>query len=195
MVRATILWVLVALHAAGALAQTGGTVYRINPGDTLSISVLEDPGLNTGALVRPDGRISMPLAGDIVAEGRTPPEVASAIRRALSSTFVAPPTVTVAVTGLGEERLVGGVFAIGEIANPGRYDLDVPVDILQFLALAGGPGPFAATRRIQVRRMIDGRQTVMLFDYDVVTEGLVPSTPIMLRDGDVVVVPQRRLFE
>ena len=195
MVRATILWVLVALHAAGALAQTPGTVYRIKPGDTLSVSVLEDPGLNTGALVRPDGRISMPLAGDIVAEGRTPTEVASAIRRALASTFVAPPTVTVAVTGLGDEPTVDGVFAIGEIANPGRYELDAPVDILQFLALAGGPGPFAATGRIQVRRMVNGQQTVMLFDYDMVTDGLVPSTPIMLRNGDVVVVPQRRLFE
>lgn len=200
MARLLILCVLTATLLGGALAvpasaQTRGTPYRIQPGDTLSVTVLEDPGLNSSVLVRPDGRISLPLAGTIDAQNRTPEEVQALIRRALSRDFVAPPTVTVALTGVGEASELPGVFALGEIGRPGRYDLTEPLDILQFLAIAGGPGPFAATRRIQVRRVIDGKPTVILFDYDVVTDGEVPITPIQLVDGDVVVVPQRRLFE
>jgi polysaccharide export outer membrane protein len=174
--------------------------YLIRLGDRLDVSVLEDPAIGRQVLVRPDGRITLPLAGTLDAAGRTPEALAVAIRRALARDFVEPPTVTVAVVGLGVEALpegatgAGTIYVLGQVGAPGRYDVALPIDILQMLAVAGGPGVFAATQRIQVRRRQSGDQ-IFLFDYDAVEHGTVPLTPIELRDGDVVVVPERGLFE
>lgn len=184
------------LMVGAAAAQS----YLIQPGDRLSISVLEDATLNRQVLVRPDGRISLPLAGSVQAGGRTPEAVEQAIRRALSRDFVQPPTVTVSLESLAEPGRadpgsLAKVFVIGQVAQPGRYDLETPIDLLQALAVAGGPGVFAATSRVQVRRRVDGAETVLLYNYDLIEDGMVPSESILLRDGDVVVVPQRGLFE
>lgn len=176
--------------------------YRVALGDSLEISVLEDPGLNRTVLVRPDGRISLPLAGTVQAEGNTPEEIQAIIRRNLSQQFVSPPTVTVSVVGVGrgpaslaEEETVS-VYVLGQVGRPGVYQVTQPVDALRVLALAGGPGTFAARNRVQVRRRAaDGGETVMLLDYDSIERGLVPSAEILVADGDVIVVPERRLFE
>jgi polysaccharide export outer membrane protein len=180
-----------------AAAQSGrADEYRIAIGDRLSISVLEDPGLNQTVLVRPDGRISLPLAGTVDARGRSPEELQAAIRRALARDFIDPPTVTVAVTGLGpEETVLARIYVIGQVASPGALDVELPLDILQALALAGGPSAFAATRRIQVRRTTNGRQSVQLFDYDQIDSGALPYVDFSMADGDVIVVPERGLFE
>jgi polysaccharide export outer membrane protein len=185
------------LAAAGvSKAQT----YLLQPGDRIEVSVLEDPGLNRAVLVRPDGRISLPLAGTIVAGGQTPEAVEAAIRRALSRQFVQPPTVTVALVSVADPAAVAAagsatVYVIGEVNQPGALNVTLPIDVLQALALAGGPGTFAARQRIQVRRRGAGGETVLLFDYDMIEDGLVPSAEIALADGDVIVVPERRLFE
>jgi polysaccharide export outer membrane protein len=185
------------LAAAGvSKAQT----YLLQPGDRIEVSVLEDPGLNRAVLVRPDGRISLPLAGSIMAGGQTPEAVEAAIRRALSRQFVQPPTVTVALVSVADPAAVAAagsatVYVIGEVNQPGALNVTLPIDVLQALALAGGPGTFAARQRIQVRRRGAGGETVLLFDYDMIEDGLVPSAEIALADGDVIVVPERRLFE
>lgn len=189
---------LVALagFAGGVAAQD----YQIRIGDTLDVSVLEDPGLNRQVLVRPDGKISLPLAGTFQAAGVTPEALQAAIRRRLAGSFVEPPSVTVAVTDLGEggalsEGQRGTIYVIGEVRDPGRYDVDLPIDVLQALALSGGPGAFAARTRIQIRRRTPEGERVFLFDYDSLEDGLVPSAPIGLAAGDVIVVPERGLFE
>ena len=174
--------------------------YQLQPGDRIEISVLEDPALNRGVLVRPDGLISLPLVGTVEAAGRSPEEVAAAIRNALSRDFVTPPTVTVSLVGLGSPELADGVepariYVLGEVGRPGPIDVVLPLDILQALSLAGGPGTFAARERIQVRRRVGAEETVMLFDYDLIEDGAVPLERILLADGDVIVVPQRSLFE
>jgi len=191
-------WVWVLFCAGVAFAQS----YEIQPGDRLEVSVLEDPSLNRTVLVRPDGRISMPLIGSVEVLGQTPEQVQVEIRRRLSRDFVTPPSVTVALSSLGSpgeaDQLAGSVAAIyvlGAVGSPGRYDLILPVDILQALAISGGPSPFAATSRIQVRRRSGGSDSVMFFDYTAVEDGIVPLTPIALNDGDVIVVPERGLFE
>jgi polysaccharide export outer membrane protein len=174
----------------------GQGIYRIQPGDVLSVSVLEDPGLNQTVLVRPDGRISLPLAGTIQVEGLSPEDAQNAIRRNLSREFVSPPTVTVALqSSAGEAAGLISVYVLGQVGNAGRFDVEAPIELLQLLAIAGGPSPFAATSRIQVRRRTQAGDEVRLFDYDSVEEGLVPIEQIMIRDGDVIVVPERSLFE
>jgi len=155
MLRWFTIWLMVALGGS-ALAQD----YQIKPGDRLDISVLEDPGLNRQVLVRPDGKISMPLAGSIDAANRTPEQVQVAIRRALARDFVQPPAVTVSLLSVADEALgpEGGatIYLIGQVRAPGRYDLPLPINALQALAVAGGPDVFAARHRIQIRRRENG---------------------------------------
>ena len=181
----------------GAAAQD----YSIRIGDRLDVSVIEDPGLNRQVLVRPDGRISLPLAGTLVAAGRTPEALQAAIRQALARDFVSPPTVTVALAALAPETSVvddattATIYVVGQVGSPGRFDVPTPIDALQMLAVAGGPSPFAARQRIQIRRRSGGAEQVLLFDYDLVERGLAPGGAVALMDGDVIVVPERRLFE
>jgi len=173
--------------------------YRLGPGDVIEVSVLEDSSLNRQVLVRPDGKISLPLAGTIDAAERTPEELQAAIRNALAEDFIEPPTVTVSLitarADLDEEDEVQLIYVIGQVANPGRFEILEPVNVLQALAIAGGPGVFAATRRIQVRKRDEnGGETVTLFDYDAVQDGSGIAL-LEVGDGDVIVVPERGLFE
>jgi polysaccharide export outer membrane protein len=193
----TAILALVLVLAGPARAQVDDEgVYRLQPGDVIAISVLEDPGLNQSVLVRPDGRISLPLAGTIEVEGLSPEEVSRAIRRNLAKDFVAPPTVTVSLSSSAEEAdELTRVFVLGQVGNAGTYEVELPMDLLQLLAIAGGPSAFAATERIQLRRRVNGVDHVYLFDYEAIEDGLVPVASLMLQEGDVVVVPERGLFE
>lgn len=202
MIRTFVMGAGLVVVASPALAQEA-PAYRLQPGDRVEISVLEDPGLNRQVLIGPDGRISLPLAGSVRAGGQTVDALQSAIRGRLADDFIEPPTVTVSLTGVAEgaaeeavdPALLSTIYIIGQVQGPGRYDLEPPVDILQALAVAGGASTFAARDRIQIRRRVDGADVMILFDYDQVEDGVVPIQPIELQDGDVVVVPERGLFE
>jgi len=180
----------------------GEDVFMLSPGDTVSVSVLEDASLNRDLLVRPDGLVSFPLAGALQAEGRSPEALAAAIRARLSQDFIEPPTVTVALTSTAteteeeeEEDRLKFIYVIGQVGSPGRHEIEEPVDVLRALAIAGGPGVFAATSRIQLRRRDEnGGETVTLFDYEAVQEG-AGIRLLEVGDGDVVVVPERGIFE
>lgn len=194
---------LVAMMAFTGMVQAQGEPYLLRPGDTIEVSILEDPSLNRTVLIRPDGRVALPLAGTVVAGGRSPEEVRDSVRNALAREFVQPPSVTVSVVGvalddplLDEDAEPGRIYILGQVGSPGVFDVILPIDALRALALAGGPGTFAATNRIQIRRRTaDGAESVMLFDYEAVERGLVPSDDIRLQTEDVIVVPERRLFE
>lgn len=199
MMRLIAVWLAAALAVgSGAWAQDG---YLLQPGDRIEISVLEDPGLNRTVLVRPDGLITMPLVGTVPAAGLTPEDVALRVRRALARDFIEPPSVTVSLVGLAKSlaELLDArvdIYVIGQVGNPGLLQVELPIDALQALALAGGPGTFAARQRIQIRRRdAAGADQVLLFDYDAVERGEVPMDDISLAAGDVIVVPERRLFE
>lgn len=175
--------------------------YLLAAGDTIEISVLEDPSLNRQALIRPDGKISLPLAGTLAAAGKTTDELQRLIRSRLGRDFVDPPTVTVSLVGLSaqsasQETGLATVYVLGEVGAPGRYDVALPMDVLQLLAMSGGPRVFAARDRMQIRRTNrDGGEEVMVFDYDAVERGAAPINRIQIGDGDVLVVPERGLFE
>ncbi len=176
--------------------------YELKPGDRVSVSVLEDPMLDREALIAPDGRIALPLAGSLKAEGLTPAQLQGVVRRRLRSRFVEPPTVTVSLVALGEpeeEDTPREVYVLGEVKNPGlyKYDPETTINVLQALTMAGGPGPFAATGRIQVRQTEGEIQILRLFDYEAVEDGLIntPRDLEALGDGAVIIVPERGLFE
>jgi polysaccharide export outer membrane protein len=182
---------LALLVAPMALAQDS---YRIKPGDVLRVEVLEDATLNRSALVLPDGRISLPLAGTVAAGGRSVEAVQADIASALAPNFAAAPTVFVGLEQLGQATATTGggitVYVMGEAAKPGKYTVRSGSSILQVLAETGGMTRFAAADRIQVQR---GGQ-VMMFDYRAVERGAA-ATPVVVKTGDVIVIPTRRLFE
>lgn len=172
--------------------------FRLSPGTVVEVQVLEDPSLNRQVLVQPDGLIAFPLAGYLQADGKTPQELADDIRAALTDDFLDPPTVTVSLIAGSTPGVTGfqTFYVIGQVGAPGRHQTEEPVHILQALAIAGGPGAFAAKRRIQIRkRAQDGTEMLRLFDMEAVEDGQLVSELLVIGDGDVIFVPERGLFE
>lgn len=192
--------VVLSLMAPPAMAQTA---YRVSPGDVLQLEVLEDPSMNRALLVLPDGSITIPQAGTIKAGGLSVADVQAAVTTALTPSFAKAPTVYLAVGQLAP-RATGGtaatprtisVYAIGEVAKPGLIEVAPRTTVLQFLAQAGGFTNFAATKRIQVRRTdTAGIEHAYQFNYAALLSG-ARGPVIYLQEGDVIVVPQRMLFE
>ena len=182
------------LAAPMALAQAAG--YRIQPGDMLSVTVLEDETLNRQALVLPDGRISVPLAGSVRAQGQTVESVEKTIADRLASNFAVRPNVFVSVTTVDEEGLLFPIYVLGRVGEPGLREVEVGTNLLQAISLAGGLDRFAATKRIQLRRRnADGQEQLFVFNYKAVERGAAIESMITMREGDVILVPERRLFE
>jgi len=196
---------LVALFVMAGLAgtATAQSSYSIQPGDTLQIEVLEDPELGRNVLVLPDGSISFPLAGSVRAGGRTVDGVARTISSRLASDFAVEPTVLVSVASLAPEREqqdnadLMDIYIIGEANQPGLREVETGTTLLQFLAEAGGLSRFAAEKRIQLRRIdpASGQERVYRFNYRTMGGDNSISGTTVLAPGDVIVVPERRLFE
>jgi len=187
---------------SGATAQDN---YLIRPGDTLQIEVLEDSSLNRITLVLPDGTISFPMAGTISTNGRSVDDLRQSLSSALAPNFASAPNVYVSIATLAERRPTGSgpsrtmdVYALGEVAAPGRMEIKRGTTLLQFLAESGGLTIFAAEKRIELHRTDKntGAITTYLFNYRTPgggTTGISGSTG--LASGDVIKVPRRRLFE
>lgn len=175
--------------------------YRIRAGDVLRVEVLEDTALNREVLVLPDGRISFPLVGTLQVGGNTVNQARAALTSALEPNFAVAPSVFVSIARLREPGQPAApatirVYALGEIANPGLREVVPGTTLLQFLSQSGGLSRFAATRRIQLRRVdADGRERVYPIDYRAIERGQALANPIVLQEGDVILVPERRLFE
>lgn len=203
----TLFMLLAALVAAslmtvsGAVAQDG---YRIQSGDVLRIEVLEDPTLSRAALVTPDGRISLPLAGNVMARGRSVEQVQSELADRLAKNFAVRPNVFVSLQSLSEQvpgaiatQDLISVYVLGEAARPGRLDVEKGTTLLQLFAQMGGFSDFAAKKRVQLRRTDpqSGKETIYNFNYKMMERGESNSGSTVMTDGDVVVIPQRGLFE
>lgn len=188
------------LLMATALTASAQDRYTIQPGDVLQIEVLEDSSLNRNALVLPDGTISFPLVGTVRAGGRSTSSVQQAIVSGLSGSFANTPNVLVAVSQVGQAGAANAagtidVFVMGEVNTPGKVTVDTGTSLLQFLAESGGFTRFAATKRIQLRRSRGGKSQFFNFNYKAVESGAASVNTLVLRDGDVIIVPERRLFE
>ncbi len=169
--------------------------YRLAPGDVLRFEVLEDSSLNRTLLVAPDGRIAVPLVGTVVAGGQTLDTLRSDLASRLAPNFAAPPTVFVALENRPDPReetpSLIGIYVMGESRSPGRIEVLEGTTVLQFFATMGGFTNFAAQRRIQLRR----GATTWGIDYRAIEAGTSDSGSVTLMDGDIFIIPQRRLFE
>jgi polysaccharide export outer membrane protein len=155
--------------------------YTIGPGDVLQIVVRKEPDLSRDVLVRLDGRITVPLLGDLDAEGRSPKQISEDIARGLAR-FVNDPWVTVAVG----QALSARAYVIGQVVRSGEIPLSVPLTVVQALALSGGFKEFAKRDAI----MVVGRdRKVATFDFKKFETGRDLEQNVTLKPGDTVVVP------
>lgn len=162
----------------------GSGAYVIGPEDTLDISVWKDETLKATTLVRPDGGISFPLVGELIAAGKTADQVRDELKKRLEK-YIPDAVVTVAVVHVASYR----VYVLGRVNKPGDFAVGRDVDILQALTLAGGLTPFAHENDIRVVRKLDGKSVTIAFRYaDALNDGDL-SQNITLRSGDVVLVP------
>ncbi len=203
-------WTIGAFALMLSLGATSTTVnaegYGVRNGDVLRIEVLEDPSLNRSVLVAPDGRITIPMAGSIRARGRTVGAIQRNLATLLASNFALPPNVYVSVEKLADRvsrsrtpaaEATIDIYLVGEAAKPGKLAVSSGTTLLQLFAEMGGFSKFAATKRIQLRRT-DPRtkaQTVYKFNYKAIETNASSNGNTELQDGDVIIIPQRRLFE
>jgi len=156
--------------------------YKLGAGDKLRIEVYKDAQLSQSVQIRPDGKITLPLVGDLEATDHTPIELRDTITKSLKE-YMTNPVVTVIVV----EATAATAYVMGEVNHPGAVNLQAPLTILQALALAGGLKDFADAKNIKIlRKTATGVQTIA-FNY----KDAVKSTraPLYLRPGDTVVVP------
>lgn len=178
--------------------------YAVRAGDTLKIEVLEDNTLNRAVLVDPKGAIALPEAGSIPVAGQSVDAIAAAITAKIGASFATPPHVYVALQqvavpvagGAGSGKLVD-VYVVGEANKLGKFSVKSGTTALQAFAEMGGFTKFAATKRIQIRHTDakTGAASTTKLNYDAIEAGTSSDGAMTLQAGDVIIVPQRHLFE
>jgi polysaccharide export outer membrane protein len=161
-----------------------GDEYVIQPGDVLAISVWREPNLEKDVLVRPDGILNFPLAGDVPAAGKTVEQLRKELADRLTK-FVPDPVVLVSVKAVAGNK----IYVVGKVNKPGEYPTNRPVDVMQILSMAGGLSPYASENKIKILRRVNGEQKTFLFRYSDVEKGKNLEQNIVLQGGDIVVVP------
>ena len=154
----------------------------MGPGDKLRVELYGEPQLSQTLQVRPDGKITLGLVGDVLAAGRTPLELRDSLTTAFKS-YLNNPSVSVIV----QDAVANQIIVSGEVATPGPQVLLGPVTILEAIAKAGGPKEFAKTSKIYVLRKSAGAVQRLDADYKDALNG--KELPMVLQPGDTVVVP------
>jgi len=158
--------------------------YVIGIGDVLGIAFWREQALSGDVVVRPDGKISLPLLNDVQASGSTPEELARTLARTAVK-FVDEPDVAVIVKEIHSRR----VFLVGQVAAPGMVPLTGDMNVLQLIAVGGGLLEYADRKNIVITRTQDRQEMRFRFNYDDVLKGKNVRQNIILRPGDTVVVP------
>ena len=175
------------LPPAPATAQTTDYSYVIGAGDSVNIIVWRNPELSLSVPVRPDGKVSAPLVDELVAQGKTPPELARDIEKKLS-TYVRDPVVTVIVTGF-----VGPyseqIRVVGEAARPLFLPYKQKMTLLDVMIAVGGLTDFADGNRAIIQRTSDGGKQYAVRLKDLIKRGDT-SANVEMRPGDILIIPQ-----
>lgn len=158
--------------------------YLVQPGDVLQIMVWREPDMQAEVVVSPDGYFSMPLLGEIHANGKSITQLRKELVTRIQ-TFVPDADVTVMV----KQALGNKIYVIGKVNRPGEYVLNRNVDVMQALSMAAGIAKFADVDQVKILRRTAKAQQVLSFDYSQVEDGKNLEQNIVLKPGDVVVVP------
>jgi len=184
------------LSASGVAAQTSSPAsapansptlssdYRIGPEDVLNVVFWRDTELSAEVMVRPDGKISLPLLNDLQAAGFTPEELRQRLIEAAEK-FIEEPNASVVVKSVNSRK----VFITGMVSKPSAYPLVGTMTVLQLIATAGGLLEYADKDKIQIIRVVDGKTDYFKFNYSEVMRRRNVDQNIDLRPGDTVVVP------
>lgn len=160
--------------------------YVIGPDDVLSVVFWRENDLSAEVVVRPDGKISLPLLNDVEAAGLTPEQLRERLAKQAVA-FVKDPQATVVVKAINSRK----VFITGQVEKAGSYPLTSRMSVMQLIAMAGGLREYAKRDRIVVMRHQQGREVRFRFDYNKVLEGRngEDAQNLDLKPGDTVVVP------
>jgi polysaccharide export outer membrane protein len=159
--------------------------YVIGPDDLLSVVFWRDQQLSADVVVRPDGKISLPLLDDVQAAGLTPRQLRDRLLTE-ARRFIAEPVATVVVRQVNSRK----VYITGLVARPGQYPLTSSMTVLQLIATAGGLQDFAKAREIRIVRNEDGKPVNIKFDYDEMMKRPDKTAQnIELKPGDTIIVP------
>ena len=156
--------------------------YILGTDDAIMVHVWKEPTISGPLVIRPDGRISLPLVGDLPAAGLTPMALATSISDNLKK-FINDPSVTVTVTAVNSRKL----FFIGEVMHSGAIPLTRPLTMLQAIAAAGGLTPYANKKKIVIQRTVNGKTVFIPFNYDKALK-LGDEQGVVLAPGDTIVV-------
>jgi len=169
---------------ARGVADTPVADYRLHPGDKVEISVWKETELQKTIVVSPDGKLSFPLAEDLVAAGRTVTELRNDLTTRLKK-YIPEPVVTVTLTATD-----GNIaYVIGQVNKPGAFVMNPNINVLQALSLAAGGTPYAKLDGIIIIRSTPAGQRKLEFRYGQVSQGKSLEQNVQLESGDVVVVP------
>ncbi len=169
---------------AALVAKVTQETYQLGPEDAIEISVWKEPDLTKQLVVRPDGKISYPLVGEIQAAGMTVKQLQDEISKRLGK-YVTDANVTVILLKTQYYK----IFVTGKVNKPGDFVVGRPTDVMQAISIAGGLTPFASPSSIVVLRKAGGKDEVMPFNYNDVSQGRSLEQNRTLLPGDVVVVP------
>lgn len=174
----------VAATEAAPPVRPQSSTYQIGTGDVLEVNVWREPEISQKLVVRPDGMISLPLVGDVTANGQTSEGLAQDITAKLKS-YLTSPQVTIIVVEVRSKWYV----TVGEVDKPGTYPLARPITVMEALSQVGGFREFAKTNKIYVLRQVNGKTVRLAFHYNRVVKGKDSSENIEVHNGDTIVVP------
>jgi polysaccharide export outer membrane protein len=181
-----------ALAAGGCGAKTPNIVVRPDPpdyviavDDVLTVAFWQEQIGATDVIVRPDGKISLPLLNDVQAAGYTPQQLADALELAASK-YITEPDATVIVKEIRSRK----VFVLGEVGSPGMVPLNGEMTVLQVIAISGGLLEYADKKNIVIIRTEKGHEERLKFNYNDVVEGKNVQQNVFLQPGDTVVVSE-----
>lgn len=158
--------------------------YLIGLGDQLQIMVWKEPDLTQTMSVRIDGRISLPLVGDVQAAGKTIRDLKKTLEEKYSA-VIAEPAVSVMLTQSKSWRY----YIIGQIRQPGEFPIDFPITVLQAIAKSGGFLEWAKTDKISIVRRGGSRETIVSFNYEALVNGQNLEQNALVKPGDTIIIP------
>ncbi|MCB2183531.1 MAG: polysaccharide export protein [Desulfobulbaceae bacterium] len=169
--------------SAGQLAEMGND-YLIGVGDVIEVQVWQEPDLSRTVTVRLDGKISLPLTGDVEAVGKTTTELDVFLEKRLSE-LVTEPAVSVILAESKSRRY----YVVGQVGQPGEFPIDYPLSILQAIARSGGFLEWAKREEIKVVRRKSGADEFLSFNYESFVKGRNLEQNVLIQPGDTVIVP------